>query len=49
MSNDLKSNGEQAGGANNDFQKFAAGDGADKILSAAYQNKLIAGVERANR
>lgn len=49
MSNDLKSNGEHAGGANNDFPKFAPGDNADKVLSASYQNKLIAGVERANR
>ena len=41
--------GEQAGGANNDFQRFASGDNADKVLSASYQNKLIAGIERMNR
>ena len=41
--------GEQAGGANSDFQRFAPGDNADKVLSASYQNKLIAGIERMNR
>lgn len=41
--------GETAGGANNDFPKFSSGDNADKVLSANYQNKLIAGIERANR
>lgn len=45
----MRPSGEQAGGANNDFQRFSPGDNADRVLSASYQNKLIAGVERANR